>query len=110
MTIEEFIAEKIKDPKTRELAELHIPAIRRRVLAWGWDVVRKWLYAYQGADDQWYSDLLAAMTVDERRAEDARRLAAVKQMGSDSAMRIHRERILLQNLFTTLLTVLLSKV
>lgn len=92
-----------------QLAHLYLPVISRWVEAESWDVVREWLFAYSGQDRSWYRRILRRMNKTERRAEDRRRLAAVKEMAKNSAERIRLERGILQMIITQIITGVLSK-
>jgi len=104
----EFV-EGIQNEAVLALVWLYIPVLSRWVADAGWDTVRKWLYAYEDNDNQWYIDLLNRMTVEEHREEDERRLAAVKALGADKHMRIEKERMFLRELVNTLITKLISR-
>ncbi len=106
MTMEEFLAD-IEDLNAKTLAGLYLPVISRWAAIEGWDVVRQWLYTF--SDTTWQVTIFGLMTVQERRADDERRLVVVRQLGGDNAKRIIRERALLQQILTSLFTVLLSK-
>jgi len=106
--IDEFV-EGIGNESVRALVKLYMPAISRWVADAGWDAVRKWLYAYNGNDDDWYIAILKRMTVGEKRAEDKRRLAAVRAMGTDQYRRIEQERMFLRTLVDSLITNLVGK-
>jgi len=107
MTIEEFITEEITDENAKALASLYLPVITRWTAVEGWDIVRKWLYIFN--DTTWQITINSKMTVSERRADDDRRLAALKQFAGSNARRIREERALLQKLLMGLFTALLSK-
>ena len=106
MTREEFI-DSLEDENARELAGLYLPIISRWANLEGWEIIRKWLYTFN--DTTWNLEILKKMTMPERRAEDKRRLLIVKQIRGDNARRIKRERALLQQIVTSLFTVLLGK-
>ena len=104
-TIEELIAD-IKDEDIRQMAELYVPVIRRRVAESGWNIVRRWLYVRP--DKQWYRELLENMTAREQMAEDQRRMRILVKMSIDNAAEIRRERTLIQALITTVITQLMG--
>ena len=106
MTAEEFINEHLEDQSARALAGVYLPVISRWAADEGWEVIRKWLYTF--GDISWNREILHKMTVPERRAEDARRLAVVKHLSIDNARRIIQERALLQQIFTSLFTALMG--
>lgn len=100
--------DSIENDEIRSITELYLPVIARWAAKAGWDAVRKWLYAWKGQDSEWYIYILSKMDVEERRAEDKRRLAVVKKMGSENYMRIQKEKVFLQTIMETLLKHLIS--
>ena len=81
-----------------------IPILKRWAKKEGIEVVGRWLYNYQYKDASWYRQLLRHMTVPERRREDKHRKLILHEMCITNAERIVREREMLQQLVTKLIT------
>jgi hypothetical protein len=105
MKIEEFI-DSLK-PELQNVAQAYLPILTRWAADAGWDAVRENLYAKKVPS--WYRAIRKRMTAAERNADDKRALMLVKTLALHKADLIAKERNLLQQIVTLLISVLLAK-
>jgi hypothetical protein len=105
MTIDEFIASLKLE--LQNVAQVYLPILTRWAADEGWNVVRQNLYAKKVTS--WYRAIRKHMTDAERDADDKRALSIVKMLAIHKADLIDKERDLLQQIVTLLITALLAK-
>jgi len=105
MTTDEFIT--TLKPELQGTAEAYLPIISRWALDSGWETIRTTLYARKSP--LWYQSVRKRMTAAERDADDKRARELVHRLAIQKAELIARERGLLQQIVTLLITALLRQ-
>ena len=104
MTRDEFIA--TLKPEMQLVARAYLPILSRWAIDSGWDTIRQVIYARKS--QMWYQSIRTRMTPTERDADDKRAKELVRTMAIRKAELIARERNLLQQIVTLLISALLA--